>query len=100
MPRNALWFAALVLILSQSIGWAGPMLHMEEAKNALAMGDYLEAVAQYAVAQYSEVLAIPDLPLRILADIYNARGQAHLGAKQYDDAVADCDAAIRLRPQL
>jgi tetratricopeptide (TPR) repeat protein len=95
MPRNALWFAALVLILSQSIGWAGPMLHMEEAKNALAMGDYLEAVAQY-----SEVLASPDLPPRIRGEIYNGRGQAHRGAKQYDDAVADYDAAIRLRPQL
>ncbi len=94
MPRNALWFAALVWILSSSIGWAGPMLHVEEAKNALAMGDYKEAVAQY-----TEALGSADLPPRIRAEIFNARGQAHRGAKQYDDALADYDAAIRLRPK-
>jgi len=32
------------------------------------------------------------------ADVYNARGQTYLALKQYSKAVADCTAAIGLRP--
>jgi tetratricopeptide (TPR) repeat protein len=85
--------------ISVCFGVAGPAsadsaAHVAQAKAAFASGDY-----QDAIREYTEALSDKGPSSNERAAIYDGRGQAYRESRQYKEAIADYDAAIKLRPK-
>lgn len=87
-----LLIAALVLALPALAGAAGPD-DMKAASAALKHQDYDAAARLYAKA-----LAGGDLSLEEQAQAHNNRAVAFTRQRQYENAIAELDAAIKLKP--
>lgn len=77
-----------------SLTFADSNAHVAQAKAAFASGDYTAAIREYTDALNEGGLSVNEL-----SEIYNGRGQAYREGRQYRDAIADYDAALRLRPK-
>jgi tetratricopeptide (TPR) repeat protein len=69
--------------------------HIAQAKAAFASGNY-----QDAIKEYTDALNEKGLTDKERAEVYNGRGQAYREGRQYKEAIADYDAAIKLRPKI
>ncbi len=88
-----------VITISFWVGIAGLVAadsnaHVAQAKAAFSSGDYPDAIREY-----TDALNEGGLTNNERAEIYNGRGQAYREGRQYQDAIADYDAALRLRPK-
>jgi tetratricopeptide (TPR) repeat protein len=94
MRRILAVIAIPVCIGVAALASADSRAHVAQAKAAFASGDY-----QDAVREYTDALNDQGLSNNERAEIYNGRGQAYREGRQYQDAIADYDAALKLRPK-
>jgi len=87
------------MAISVGIGLGGPAsadpsAHVSLAKAAFSSGDYQDAIREYTDALNDKALTDNER-----AEIFNGRGQAHREGRRYKEAIADFEAAIKLRPK-
>jgi tetratricopeptide (TPR) repeat protein len=83
-----------VCVTVAGVASADSSAHVAQAKAAFSSGDYTDAIREY-----TDALNEGGLTDKERAEIYNGRGQAYRESRQYQDAIADYDAALRLRPK-
>src|ERR1051325_5027719 len=89
----SLLLALSAVLLLPSRGSAQGLEELRAGTRAMTSGD-LDA----AIERYNAALRAGDLAPPILAIVYNNRGAAHGGKKDYDKALADYNEALKQNP--
>jgi lipoprotein NlpI len=90
--RLLAYLVVVVLLLPHNVSAQG-LEELRAGNRAMTSGD-LDA----AIERYTAAIRAGDLAPQILAIVYNNRGAAHGGKKEYDKALADYNEALKQNP--